>query len=80
MRVLKLIIIFNSGPLIQADTDNTIVGVTSGVLGHPGAHNCKNVYTYAAYVNVLHPWILKNLIRNKVDDVRVRGKFYFFKF
>ena len=68
--------IFNSGPLIQGGTKNTIVGVASAVIGPPGTKYCKTLPTYAAYVNILHPWILEELIRKKVDDVRVRGKSY----
>ena len=63
--------------MIHGDTDNTIVGVASEVIGPPGAvKDCKTQPTYAAYVNILHPWIIEELIRKKVDDVRVRGKLY----
>ena len=57
------------GPLIK--DYNTIVGVLSAGTGY----DCRpGEYTFSEYVNILEPWILKNLIRRRVDDARVLGK------
>lgn len=71
MSTIKLFFHF-VGPL--ENEDGKIVGILGGEQGGNRSKECiKDENSFSVYINILQPWILNNLIKAKVPDVKVSG-------
>ena len=71
MSTIKLFFHF-VGPL--ENEDGKIVGILGGEQGGNRSEECiRDENSFSVYINILQPWILNNLIKAKVPDVKVSG-------